>query len=319
MAAVLTLTMNPALDLSSETGHIEPGRKTRCSGPRQTPGGGGINVARGIRTLGGEVLAVYPCGGPAGERLDTLLAEAGVPTRTVPIAADIRQNLALADQRNHKVLHLVFPGPELAEREWRACADAVLRIDPPPHYVVLSGSLPPGVPDTFYADLARPCTERGSRVVLDTTGPALEAALSARVPLFLVKPNRKEFRQLFETRGEAPGDYLRRMADLVEDGVAEAVVVTLGDRGALLVSTGLKLHLRPPPVEGLAPVGAGDSFVSALVHRLAQGGDLADAARHGVAAAAAAVKSRDPQLYRAEDLEGMRTDVRVEDLSAGEG
>ena len=87
MAAVLTLTMNPALDLSSETGHIEPGRKTRCSGPRQTPGGGGINVARGIRTLGGEVLAVYPCGGPAGERLDALLAEAGVPTRTVSIAA----------------------------------------------------------------------------------------------------------------------------------------------------------------------------------------------------------------------------------------
>jgi 6-phosphofructokinase 2 len=212
------------------------------------------------------------------------------------------------------VLHLVFPGPELAEREWRACADAVLRIDPRPDYVVLSGSLPPGVPTDFYADLAGRCAGRGSRVLLDTTGPALEQALNARIPLFLAKPNRKEFRQLFEMDADQPRDFVRRMESVVNQDVAEALVVTLGNQGALLVSRESKLHLRPPEIEGRAPVGAGDSFVSALVHCLAEGGDLAEAARHGVAAAAAAVKSRDPQLYRPEELEAMRHEVRVEDL-----
>jgi 6-phosphofructokinase 2 len=252
-----------------------------------------------------------------GEQIDRLLAEAGVPTRPVPVAADVRQNLALTERETGHTLHLVFPGSELSVPERQACVDAVLEVSPAPRYVVLSGSLPPGVPDDFYADLAKRCAGRGSRVLLDTGGPALKATLGAKAPLFLVKPNRKELEALFEFQGERPADYLPKMESLLEQGAAEAVVMTMGGEGALLGTAEHRLHLRPPRVEGRAPVGAGDSFVSALVQRLAEGGDLADAARHGVAAAAAAVKTRDPQLYRPEDLEDLRDQVTMIEFTKG--
>jgi 6-phosphofructokinase 2 len=317
MHSIVTLTMNPAVDLASDTPRFEPGRKTRCTRPRRSAGGGGINVARSIGVLGGKVLAVYPSGGPSGEQLDELLAEEGIETHRVPIDGDIRQNLSVAEQASERVHHLVFPGPELTEAEWRGCADAVADIDPAPAYVVLSGSLPPGVPEGFYADLARRCSARGSRVVLDTTGKPLRAALDDRAPLYLVKPNRKEFQQLFDVDPKDPGDCLPGMQQLIEDAAIDAVVVTLGEQGALLVTAERRLHLRPPAIEGRAPVGAGDSFVGAMVQRLADGGNLSEAARDGVAAAAAAVSLRDRQLFRPEDLEALRPQIDAVHLGDG--
>ncbi len=315
MPDVVTLTMNPALDLSSETEQLNPGQKTRCSQPRRTPGGGGINVARALHSLGTDVLAVYPSGGPTGQRLDRLLDQAGIRTQPLPIEGDIRANLSLAEQAPHqgspRVLHLVFPGPQLAEHEWRACGEALEAISPAPRYVVLSGSLPPGVPAGFYADVAQRVSERGSRVVLDTSAQTLDATLRAQPPLFLIKPNRHECHQLFKVEREEPKAYLAGMDALLAQGTAEAIVVTLGSQGAVLAAEGLRMHLQPPPVEGRAPMGAGDSFVSALIHRLTQDGTLPEAVRDGVAAAAAAVKTRDANLYRKQDLEQLRSQVQT--------
>ncbi len=315
MAAIVTLTMNPALDLTSDTGALEAGHKTRCEPPRRTPGGGGINVARGLRDLGDDVLAVYPSGGPTGEAFDRLLAKLGVPAERLPIAGDLRQNLSLRVHDTGEVLHLVFPGPTLQQQERQACSDAVASLDPAPEVVVMSGSLPQDTPLEFYAGVARRAAERGSRVVLDTNGPALRATLDAGAPLDLIKPNRNECRELLDLPdgdGEpGPDDYLAAMDRLIRDGAAAAVVVTLGDQGAVLASDGLHVHLRPPAIEGRAPVGAGDSFVSALVHRLAAGGELLEAAIDGVAAAAAAVKTRDTRLFRPDDLAALRAEVTV--------
>ncbi|MBK1633345.1 hypothetical protein CKO31_21840 [Thiohalocapsa halophila] len=322
MAAIVTLTMNPALDLTSDTEALDPGHKTRCEPPRRTPGGGGINVARGLKDLGDDVRAVYPSGGPTGEAFNRLLAELGVPAERLPIAGDLRQNLSLRVHDTGEVLHLVFPGPTLQQREWQACGDAVANLDPAPELVVMSGSLPRDMPLDFYAGVARRAAERGSRVVLDTNGPALRATLDAGAPLYLIKPNRNECRELLDLPdgdGEpGPDDYLVAMDRLIRDGAAEAVVVTLGAQGAVLASDGLHAHLRPPAIEGRAPVGAGDSFVSALVHRLAAGGELLAAAIDGVAAAAAAVKTRDTRLFRPDDLAALRAEVEVRHASIDE-
>ncbi|MFP4077395.1 MAG: 1-phosphofructokinase family hexose kinase [Halochromatium sp.] len=321
MPDVVTLTMNPALDLSSETEQLTPGKKTRCSLPRHTPGGGGINVARGLHRLGTDVLAVYPSGGPTGQRLDGLLNQAGIRTQSLPIEGDIRENLSLAEQAPHlespKVFHLVFPGPTLAEREWQTVPEALEAIAPAPRYLVLSGSLPPGVPADFYAEVAQRVSQRGTRVVLDTAAPTLDATLSAQPPLFLIKPNHHECHQLFKVEREEPEAYLTGMDALLAKGTAEAIVVTLGSQGAVVAAEGLRLHLQPPSVEGRAPMGAGDSFVSALIHRLTQDGRLSEAARDGVAAAAAAVKIRDANLYRKQDLEQLRSQVQIHEHHPG--
>jgi len=313
MTKIVTLTMNPCVDLASETGELDlEGRKTRCGEPALYPGGGGINVARGIASLGGEVLAIYPSGGSGGERLRRLLDGQGLQHQPVAITGAIRQNLSLVEHGGGRRLHLVFPGPELKPHEWRACAEALFQVDPPPPYVVLSGSLPPGVPNDFYAVLAHRCAERGSRVIVDASGPALESALAAGV--FLIKPNRREFEQLFNLAPNAREPCIAKMKELVDRGAAQAVVVTVGDQGALLVSADRQVHLRPPAVEGESPVGAGDSLVAALVQRLATGGSLVGALADGVAAAAAAVKTGGTELYRPHDLRALREEILIEEL-----
>jgi len=313
MSSVVTLTMNPSVDLVAETDRMDlSGAKTRSAEPSCYPGGGGINVARGIAALGGEVLAVYPSGGEIGQQLDRLVTEAGIEHRVTRIGGYTRQNVSLRERPDGRHLHLVFPGPRLGADEWRACADAVAGIEPPPDYLVMSGSLPPGVPADFYAQLAGRCAERGSRVMVDTSGPALEAVLEAGV--YLLKPNRREFARLFDLSADGQEGYVPRMRELVERGAAEAVVVTIGEAGALLATAERCVHVRPPDTPGRNPVGAGDSLVAGLVAGLAAGNDLVEALAQGVAAAAAAVKEGG-DLYRVDDLESIRGRVRVEDCA----
>ncbi len=304
MSAIVTLTMNPAVDLSGTAERLLVGRKTRCGVQVREPGGGGINVAGGIHALGGDALALYAAGGPSGIELERLLEEREVKQQRIVIQGDTRNDLAIREQATGKLFHFVFSGPTLSEEEWRRCLETVNGFQPVPDYLVLSGSLPPGVPEDFYAYAARAATERGTRVILDSSGPALRPALEAGV--FLVKPNRKEFGQ-FGVPPDADHDtYLDAMQEMVNDDLAQVVIVTVGADGALLVSrAGDRLHLRPPPIEGVSPVGAGDSFVAVLTHQPACGSSLVEAFRYGIAAAAAAVSTSGTQLYSSDAIEQM--------------
>ena len=319
---IATLTMNPSIDLLCESDVVDlAGHKTRCSAALPRPGGGGINVAREVRALGGEVIAIHACGGPGGEQLVELLDAEGLPQRPVRISGSTRRNIALSARNGEQRLHLVFPGPTLGRDEYQACAGALLELDPLPDYVVLSGSLAPGVPHDFYADLARRCTERGSRVIVDTSGPALESVLQAGV--FLVKPNRHEFERLF---GLDPGNCdscIAEMEALIARGGARAIVVTLGGEGALLVGEGYRVQLCPPPVEAGNAVAAGDTLVAALVHRLDLDGGLLEGLASGVAAAAAVVSSGDAEVRDADSRRALREQVEMKELpppvAAGQG
>lgn len=310
---IATLTMNPCIDLLCEADTVDlDGHKTRCSEPVARPGGGGINVAREVRALGGEVVAVYACGGAPGRALTRLLEQDGVRRRPVAITGSIRQNIALSARDGSQRLHLVFPGPTLSAKESEDCAAALLQLDPAPDYVVLSGSLPPGVPRDFYADLAGRCSARGSRVIVDTSGPALESVLQAGV--FLVKPNRSEFERLF---GLDPGDCdacVAEMEVLVARGGARAMVVTLGADGALLIGEGYRVQVKPPPAEAGNAVGAGDSLVAALVHRLDRDGSLLEGLVSGVAAAADVVDAGDAEARDERSRRALRERVQVSEL-----
>ncbi|WP_426625247.1 1-phosphofructokinase family hexose kinase [Leifsonia sp. McL0607] len=189
-APILTLTVNPALDISTSTAHVVAEHKLRCSTSRLAPGGGGVNVSRVVRRLGGRTLAIYTAGGPIGEAYRRLVEDERVPGVVVPIRGSTRESFTVDDTSNGSQFRFVLEGPELSEDEWRSCLDYVAQGVVPGGFVVASGSLPPGVPDDFYARVVRSARDGGARCVVDSTGAALAEALAEGT--FLVAPSRRE-------------------------------------------------------------------------------------------------------------------------------
>jgi len=301
MQTIVTLTMNPAIDLSSAVDRVVPGHKLRCKPPRYEPGGGGINVGRAIRKLGGEAVVYYPAGGATGQALQELLDQEGLDHHAIPIKGWTRINGAVVDESTGQQYRFIAPGPELSEAEWQGCLNELAALRPTPGYLVASGSLPPGVPEDFYARLARLAGDAGSRFAVDTSGAALARAVSTGV--YLLKPSLRELSQLAgrEIRGESQQ---REVAEhLVRSGKSEVVLLSLGAEGALMVWAEGSARLRPPPVPVQSTVGAGDSMVAGFLLGLVRGQSLTDAFRLGVAAATATVMNPGTQLCRREDTE----------------
>ena len=186
--SIVTLTLNPAIDVASEVNGVRPNHKTRTVNERIDPGGGGINVANMIQRLGGDVLAVVLAGGVTGRYLQELLDEEGLHWRAVPIAGRIRMCTTVLDRVDGTEYRFVPEGPVVSEAEWRAALALVEAL--PWAWLVASGSLPRGVPTDFYSFVAKLAARRGGRFVLDTSGAALRAALGSG--LALIKPSLSE-------------------------------------------------------------------------------------------------------------------------------
>lgn len=239
---ILTLTMNPAIDVSTSTPRVVPGGKLRCAPERRDAGGGGINVARVAARLGAMATAIYPAGGLTGEWLNALVDNEGVGSVAVPIAGETRQNFAVRDETSGEDYRFVLPGPRLDEADWRRCLTALGELGPKADFICASGSLPPGAPAGFYAEVAKAAAGWGVRLALDAPGPALKAALGQ--PVFLIKPNLAEMREL---TGAALGDDPARVEacrNLIAGGAAQVVALSLGPDGALLVTA--ERALRAP-------------------------------------------------------------------------
>ena len=279
---IVTLTLNPAVDLASAALVLQPTHKIRTTGEHVDPGGGGINVARVVHALGGAALAVVAVGGATGRFLTELLEEADIPFQPIPIAGRTRVSFAVRETETGREYRFVPEGPNLQPSEWRAACAAALAA--PGAFLVASGSLPPGVPASAYADLARRAGAMGRRVILDTSGPALAAALGQG--LELIKPSLRELESLV---GHTVSDPAAEAASLVAAGAARMVAVTLGAEGALLATA--EAVLRRPALPGpvRSAVGAGDAFLGGLVLALARGARPSVALDWGLAAGAVAV------------------------------
>lgn len=312
MARILTLTMNPALDAFTSVPRVEPAHKLRCGAPRYDAGGGGINVARVIHRLGGDVLALFPVGGLTGQRLCGLLEQEQVPTRTITVAGDTRESFTAHDQASGHDYRFVLPGPQLQAPEWQACLDAIAVAWPAPSFLVASGSLPPGVPQDFYAQAAQAAQARGMQVVVDASGTALAAALAQGV--FLIKPSLRELAGLTGLPLDSQAAQRQACERIIRKGQAKMVALSLGDQGAMLVSDGQAWCSPALPVPVQSTVGAGDSFLAGLLWALDQGRDPAQALAHGMAAGAAALLSDGTALCTPEDMRRLLPQVRVQAL-----
>lgn len=299
MQPIVTLTLNSSVDVQWEVPELVPTRKLRASHGLTFPGGGGINVSRVIKTLGGQSIAVFTAGSFTGHMLREMVDDAGLVTRVVHIAGETRAASTIVDQSTGQEYRVTPPGPTLSPREWQACFDALFDIAT--DYIVATGSLPAGVPDDFYARVARKARQLGRRVVLDTSGPALAAALEEGV--FLVKPNRGELRWLMGSGMLGPEDEEAMPQQLVRDGKAEVVALTLGADGAILATRDGVRRLRGPDVAVKSAVGAGDSFVAGLTYGLGRGLAMAEAFALGVATGTATVQTPGTELCRRPDIE----------------
>ena len=302
--------MNPAIDKSSSVEHVIAERKLYCKTPRFEPGGGGINVTRAIKKLGGESVALYPSGGPTGEMLQFLFDQEGLTHRPVPVKGWSRENLVMLEKSTGQQYRFGMPGPHLSESEWQQCLHELPAINSRLDFIIASGSLPPGVPEDFYARIARIGKDIGAKVVVDTSGEALRLALSEGV--YLIKPNIREFRELAgqEMKGESE---IKNMAmEIVRGGQSKAVVISLGAAGILMVSREGHERIQPPTVPIVSKVGAGDSTVAGIVLSLARGNALRYAVRFGAAAGTAAVMTPGTELCRREDTERLYAQMTLE-------
>jgi 6-phosphofructokinase 2 len=298
---IATLTMNPAIDKSSAVHQVVAEWKLRCDPPVYEPGGGGLNVSRAIRKLGGDSEAFYPAGGLAGQMLSDLLDREGLQHRAMSIAGVTRENFIVLEKSTGQQYRFGMPGPTLQEAEWRRCLEEISHLLPQIDYLVASGRLSPGVPPNFYGQLAKLAKKHNTRLIVDTSGEALRLAVEEGV--FLIKPNLGEFAEL---TGQERVDEIqeeRAAQELLSANKSQAVVVSLGAAGVLAATAEGVERLRAPLVPIKSKVGAGDSTVAGIVLALARGQSWREAVRFGVAAGAAAVMTPGTELCRKEDVE----------------
>lgn len=300
MASIVTLTLNPALDLSSTIDHVVPDRKLRCTEPNREPGGGGINVARAVHILDGEATALWTCGGYTGAMLGARLDREGVSHEPIAIDGTTRESLMVLDESSGEQYRFQFPGPRLGNGDCERIVRALAERRPAPEYLVLSGSLPPGVPEDFYARIAGEVGD-AARVIVDTSGAALRRTVEAGV--YLIKPNVRELRELTGDDLQSDADIERASRKLLEADRARVVAVSLGAGGAVVITREGCDHVRSPTVPIRSKVGAGDSMVGGTVLGLARGLETVDAVRFGVAAGASAVMTPGSELCRRDDTE----------------
>ena len=299
MPKILTLTFSPCIDKSSATTALIPEKKLSCSMPKMEPGGGGINVARAIQRLGGSATAIYPAGGYMGRLFNHLLQQEQVPTLAIESFLETRENFIMLESSTNNQYRFGMPGNALADSEWQQCLQAVSDADGV-EYIVASGSLPPGVPMDIYAKLSKIAKQKGAKLIVDTSGIALQEALEEGV--YLIKPNLGELAFLVGKETLHPDEIKNAAQSLLTKGGCEVMVVSMGAEGAMLVTATFSAVVKPPPVKRVSTVGAGDSMVAGIVFELSQGKEVLSALQFGVACGTAATLNAGTALFKIEDV-----------------
>jgi len=297
---IVTLTMNPALDVATSIDVVRPTRKLRCGATRYDPGGGGINVARIARVLGESVFAVFPVGGSHGGHLTALLDEAGVAFAMIPIAGATRESFTVNEISTGEQYRFVLPGPELTAREHQRCLRELRMAARSAEFVVASGSLPPGVPDDYYQRVADMCGQLGARLILDTSGGGLRHVSSG---VFLLKASVRELRECVGRPLVDEAEQVAAAHELIDGGRAEVVLVSVGSEGAVLVTRHATQRFSAIPMPSGSGVGAGDAMVAAITVGLSRGWTLTKSVGLGIAAGAAMLMTPGTAACERRDVE----------------
>ena len=315
MRKVVTLTVNPAIDKSTFIEGIKPFNKLRCAKPMYEPGGGGINVSKVLKALGGTSICVYMAGGPTGTHLREMLADMEIVQQLIPISGRVRENLTVTDGLNKQTYRFGMPGPNVMENEWRSTLEHLEAILLEGDILVASGSISNGMPADFYAQVAKIAQKRKARFILDTHGEALVKGAEAGV--YLLKPNLGELATLcgvptisFAELGSMATTYLK-------NNPCEVMMVSLGAQGAVLATKDRVVNISAPIVYRKNHNGAGDSMVAGMVFAMLEGKSLLEMAQFGVACGTAAIMTEGSQPCRVRDVDELYQWIRANAQNSG--
>jgi 6-phosphofructokinase 2 len=294
---ILTITLNPAVDVAASVAEVVPDRKLYTSEPRVDPGGGGVNVARTIHKLGGEATALVAVGGVMGSRLIDLLHAEGVTTLPVPVSGETRQSFAVTSESTGAQYRFSLPGETLVKADAERLLTAIKKAAPVDGYIVLSGGVAPGLGDDFPQQIQTAIAPHTERLVVDTSKSPLTRILSRpTAPVYLLRVDQAEAAQAAQHAMDAIADSMTFASQLVARGVARMVVAGRGAEGSVLVTQDARYLCRSVEVPVRSKIGAGDAFVGAMTLALARGETPEQALRWGVAAASATVGTDATQL-----------------------
>jgi len=282
---IVTLTINPAIDRTISVDRLAFENRAYINSVRESAGGRGVNASRVIHSFGGETLAVMISGGDTGKRLETLLAGA-YPISPVPVEREIRTNLTITD-RHGLTVNLNEPGPSLSKGEWTRVERAVRESLERASWLLVCGSVPPGVPASLYGSLIAMARQKKVKTLLHADGEALRHGIEAKPTV--VTPNQHEAERLLGRTLLTRSQYLEAAAHIRAMG-AESVVLSLGSRGAVAAFADGLMEAIPPRVEALCPIGAGDALSAAFAWSMERKPNPAEALRWGVAAGTASAR-----------------------------
>jgi 6-phosphofructokinase 2 len=298
--AILTLTFNPCIDVNVSVDELKPEIKLRCNQPLIQPGGGGINVARAIRKLGGRAMALFPAGGANGQHLKTLLIDENIGFIPIRIQGETRQNIIVKDHASGLQYRFNMPGPELTSQDCQRLL-SIVKDQPRLDYLVVSGSLAPGVTPEIFDELVTIACHKSARLIVDTSGPALKRAAFCGAHLLKISIHELSFLmggKVLSTKAE-----IEEAASFIVSRGTSTVVISLGADGALWTSDSHHGYVTAPPVKTVSTVGAGDSMVAGIVWSLATGRQFPDAIRYGIACGTSATKHPGTSLCERKDVE----------------
>jgi 6-phosphofructokinase 2 len=305
---ILTITLNPCIDKSSTVDQLKPESKLRCTEVVNEPGGGGINVSKALKRLDASSVALFPAGGHNGNMLCSLLKEEGILFHAVDTQVETRENWIVLEENTNNQFRFTFPGRAVVEETIITLVDHIRSFSP--SYVVASGSLPPGLPDYFYGLIVKNANAVGSKCVIDTSGPALQALKGKHA--FLLKPNIGELCKMLNVEWLDKLEVADAAQQAIVDGYAEMMAVSMGPDGAWLVTKDEKHFAPAPKVEKRSTVGAGDSMVAGMVYMLQQQRSLQEVIAFGVACGSAATMNDGTQLFKQVDAERLYQQIQVQ-------
>lgn len=299
MPKIITLTFNPSIDKTTSTDKIVPEKKLRCVNPTYAPGGGGINVSRALQHLGIESLPMYFSGGYNKIFFKKLLQKENIQSLIVPIKAPIRTNIIVVENSTGLQFRFGMESEPAKKNDWKLF---LKKFDQQNNYdiVVASGSLPAGIPPDIFGKIAAIVKKRNAKLIVDTSGDALQHAVHEGV--FLIKPNINELSKLYGKEKLDNDEIVTAAKTIIKNGGCEVMVISMGENGAMLVTKDDHIHIKPPVVEVKSTVGAGDSMVAGIVFGLSKGWDWHYILKFGIACGTAATMNEGTTLCKKHDV-----------------